>query len=237
MLAKGPVLANLRGVKKQLWPWIVLVLCLALVVAHAAQSAAAPAPAKPAAKSSPGMDIAHTVTTVTGVAISPLLGVGAVGAYQHFNTPEEQRANLPWYTQPYFFVPALLLVAFVALKDVLGTAAPTALKSETSPAPAPRSRRRRWGETLVSVTPVGAAGASPPSQPSSTGAGAPRRAPARIDSMTMIRGFRGQQDQGAMNLIMRRAGRSRTQAVPPGPTAALDAADVNRPRTVRFLRT
>ena len=95
MLAKGPVLANLRGVKKQFWPWIVLVLCLALVVAHAAQSAAAPAPAKPAAKSSPGMDIAHTVTTVTGVAISPLLGASAYGAFKYFKTEASQRDKLP----------------------------------------------------------------------------------------------------------------------------------------------
>ena len=128
MLAKGPVLANLRGVKKQLWPWIVLVLCLALVVAHAAQSAAAPAPAKPAAKSSPGMDIAHTVTTVTGVAISPLLGASAYGAFKYFKTEASQRDKLPWFAQPLFWAPALLLVGVVALKDTGGVVIPTALK-------------------------------------------------------------------------------------------------------------
>ncbi|MFM8469168.1 MAG: hypothetical protein ACKODH_04255 [Limisphaerales bacterium] len=64
---------------KQHWLLIALVHCVAVMVAHAAQSptAAAPAPTKPAAKSTPGMDIAHTVTTVTGVAISPLLGASA----------------------------------------------------------------------------------------------------------------------------------------------------------------
>lgn len=78
--------------------------------------------------STPGVEAAKTLSTVTGVAISPLLGVGAVGAYEYFHTPDEKKANLHWYAQPYFWIPALLLVGFVAAKDVLGTAAPTALK-------------------------------------------------------------------------------------------------------------
>lgn len=80
------------------------------------------------AKTNPGLEAAQTLSTITGVAISPLLGVGAVGAYDWFRTPSDRRANLHWYAQPYFWLPALLLVAFVAAKDVLGTAAPTALK-------------------------------------------------------------------------------------------------------------
>lgn len=61
MLAKEATLANLRPVKKHSWFLIVLVLCLALTAVQAAQSSSAsPAPAKPAAKSAPGMDIAHT---------------------------------------------------------------------------------------------------------------------------------------------------------------------------------
>lgn len=76
----------------------------------------------------PGVEAAKTLSTVTGVAISPLLGVGAVGAYEWWNAPKEKRANLHWYAQPWFWAPALLVVLLVALKDVLGTAAPTALK-------------------------------------------------------------------------------------------------------------
>lgn len=79
-------------------------------------------------KTNVGMEAAQTLSTITGVAISPLLGVSAVGAYQWFQTPKEQKANLHWYAQPYFWLPALLLVAFVAAKDIFGTAAPTALK-------------------------------------------------------------------------------------------------------------
>jgi len=76
----------------------------------------------------PGVEAARTLSTVTGVAISPLLGVGAVGAYDYFRTPKEKRAQLHWYAQPHFWLPALLLVALVGAKDILGTAAPTALK-------------------------------------------------------------------------------------------------------------
>jgi hypothetical protein len=65
---------------------------------------------------------------VTGVAISPLMGVGAVGAYHYYKTSPDKRRSLQWFAQPWFWVPALVLVAFVALKDVAGTAAPTALK-------------------------------------------------------------------------------------------------------------
>ena len=80
------------------------------------------------AKRHPGVEAAETLSTITGVAISPLLGVGALGAYEYFKTPAENRANLHWYAQPWFWVTALLLVALVAAKDVFGTAAPTALK-------------------------------------------------------------------------------------------------------------
>ena len=114
--------------KKQLWPWIVLALCLAFVVAHAAQTAAKPAPAKPAAKATPGMEVAQTITTVTGAAISPLLGTSAYGAFKYFKTEESQRAKLPWFAQPWFWAPALLLVGAVALKDTGGVVIPTALK-------------------------------------------------------------------------------------------------------------
>jgi hypothetical protein len=78
----------------------------------------------------PGVDIAKTLSTITGVAISPLLGVGAVGAYQWSKAEtEEQKAKLPWFANPLFWVPALLLVGLCALKDAAGVVAlPTVLK-------------------------------------------------------------------------------------------------------------
>jgi hypothetical protein len=91
--------------------------------------AAAKLAAPPAApRSSAGLELAKTLSLITGVAISPLLGVGAVGAWDYFSTPKEQRTHLDWYAEPVFWIPALLLVALVALKDILGTAAPSALK-------------------------------------------------------------------------------------------------------------
>ncbi len=93
----------------------------------AAPAAATPTNA-PAAKPTPGVEAAQAISTITGVAISPLLGVGAVGAVKYFKTPEAARGKLPWFAQPWFWVPALLLVLLVCLKDVLGTTAPTILK-------------------------------------------------------------------------------------------------------------
>ena len=85
----------------------------------AAQSSKAPAP---------GAEFAQAISTITGVAISPLLGTSAYGAVHYFRTPAEKRAKLPWFAQPTFWIPALLLVGLVAAKDIFGTAAPTALK-------------------------------------------------------------------------------------------------------------
>lgn len=75
-----------------------------------------------------GVRAAQTVSTVTGVAISPLLGVSAIGAYTWWRAPQPQRASLQWYARPWFWIPALLLVGVTIVKDILGTAAPTALK-------------------------------------------------------------------------------------------------------------
>ncbi len=72
-----------------------------------------------------GIQAAQTVSTVTGLAISPLVGVGAVGAYQWWNAPKEQRAHLHWFARPWFWIPALLLAGAVAAKDIVGAAAPT----------------------------------------------------------------------------------------------------------------
>jgi hypothetical protein len=72
--------------------------------------------------------LAETVSLITGVAISPLLGVGAVGAYDYFKAKPEEREHLPWFANPWFWVPALLLVGACFAKDTLGVALPTVLK-------------------------------------------------------------------------------------------------------------
>jgi hypothetical protein len=62
------------------------------------------------------------------VAISPLLGVGAYGAWTWWDTPSAERADLPWYAKPVFWLPALIVVALVFIKDVGGSAIPDSLK-------------------------------------------------------------------------------------------------------------
>ena len=77
----------------------------------------------------PGVGIAQTLSTITGVAISPLLGVSAVGCYQYCKAEtEEQRAKLPWFASPLFWVPAFLVLLACFVKDTAGTALPTAAK-------------------------------------------------------------------------------------------------------------
>lgn len=92
-------------------------------------SAAAPGtPASGASKSAPGSDIAQMISTVTGIAISPLLGVSAVGCWQYVSADSKARSNLPWYAHPWFFIPSLATVGLIAAKDVLGAATPPGLK-------------------------------------------------------------------------------------------------------------
>jgi hypothetical protein len=112
---------------KRVRPLIVISLALAFVLAPMAWAAATNASAQ--ADRSPGAPLAHALSTVTGLAISPLLGTGALGAYQWLTAKDEAaRAKLPWYAQPDFWVPALLLVAICAAKDGFGAAMPPGLK-------------------------------------------------------------------------------------------------------------
>ena len=77
----------------------------------------------------PGVGIAQTLSTITGVAISPLLGVSAVGCYQYYKAKtDEQKAKLPWFANPLFWVPAFLIVGLCFIKDTAGIALPTVLK-------------------------------------------------------------------------------------------------------------
>ena len=77
----------------------------------------------------PGVKLAHAISEITGVAISPLLGVSTVGAWKYFHakTPQ-QRARLPWFAQPWFWITGFVLVTACFLKDTLGITAPRLLK-------------------------------------------------------------------------------------------------------------
>ena len=85
----------------------------------------APAPRLP----QPGVEMAKTLSQITGVAISPLLGVGVIGAMQYYHAKTDgEKARLPWFANPWFWVPALLVVVVCFIKDTAGTALPTAIK-------------------------------------------------------------------------------------------------------------
>ena len=86
----------------------------------------------PAAKNAPppGVGIANTLSTITGVAISPLFGVSAVGCYQYMKCDGDQEkiARLPWFASPLFWFPGLLVVMACFIKDAAGVALPVTLK-------------------------------------------------------------------------------------------------------------
>lgn len=111
--------------KKRLIAFIILCLGFSLLTASAEISISAAT----ASKNYPGKEVARTLSEITGVAISPLMGVSVVGAWDYFHaqTPE-QKAKLHWYADPWFWVPALLIVAACFVKDSSGIVLPPLLK-------------------------------------------------------------------------------------------------------------
>lgn len=71
-----------------------------------------------------GEEIARTITLTTGVPISPMLGVSALGAWRWWQTPAAARAELPWYTRPWFWGSGLFLVFLFAANTTIGAAVP-----------------------------------------------------------------------------------------------------------------
>jgi len=115
--------------KKLATALIILAVALNLITPSSAQADSTTS--APAAQNTPppGVDIAKTLSTVTGVAISPLLGVSVIGCYQwsKASTPEE-RAKLPWFASPMFWLPAFLLLVACFVKDSAGIVLPPGLK-------------------------------------------------------------------------------------------------------------
>lgn len=106
--------------KRFLWLVVAGLLGTACVARGGSTSDAKP----PAA----ALEAAKAITKITGVAISPLLGTAAVGAYDYFTAPKEKKTHLPWYAHPYFWIPALLIIGVIAAKDAFGVTLPPGLK-------------------------------------------------------------------------------------------------------------
>ena len=111
--------------------WTCIALLCALVAAPllAASKPSAPAAVRAADKPVLGTQLASTLTQITGIAISPMLGVSGLGAYKWYmaDTPE-QKAALPWYAQPMYWISGLLMVGAVAVKDSAGAVLPPGWK-------------------------------------------------------------------------------------------------------------
>ncbi|WP_051946461.1 hypothetical protein [Verrucomicrobium sp. BvORR106] len=76
----------------------------------------------------PGVGLAEGVSQITGTAVSPLLGVSAVGAWKYFATEEALRSRLPWYCHPGVWGSCFVMLGLCFLKDFLGAAAPPLVK-------------------------------------------------------------------------------------------------------------
>ena len=67
-----------------------------------------------------GEKVSTALATVTSTAISPLVGVCVIGAWQYYHTPKVQRDQLPLIQKPKFWIPILLLLALIFIKDTFG---------------------------------------------------------------------------------------------------------------------
>ena len=76
----------------------------------------------------PGVSLSQGVSEITGVAISPLLGVSAMGVMTYYKTEPHLRHRLPWYCHPGVWGTGLALILVCFLKDFLGAAAPPLVK-------------------------------------------------------------------------------------------------------------
>jgi len=109
---------------------LVALVCVLCVFAVPLWAASNPAPkGKDGEVPSAGLELAKTATQITGIAISPLLGVSAVGAYQWWGAhTDAEKAALPWFANPLVWISGFLLVGGAAAKDAFGATVPVGLK-------------------------------------------------------------------------------------------------------------
>ncbi len=101
-------------------------LALLALLAAAAPSLAATAaePTDPRLQLHTGERLAEAVAMVTGVPVSPLVGISGLGAYRWWRTPEPLRAALPWYARPAFWGTGLFFAFLFAANTTIGALLP-----------------------------------------------------------------------------------------------------------------
>ena len=103
--------------------WCVLIVGLLLFAAIAvAQQKDDDQQAQTALKG--GEKVSTALATVTSTAISPLVGVCVIGAWQYYHTPKTQRDQLPLIQKPKFWIPIVILLVLIFIKDTFGGFAP-----------------------------------------------------------------------------------------------------------------
>src|SRR6516165_3325241 len=71
-----------------------------------------------------GEEISTALATVTTTAISPLVGACFTGVWQYYRTPRAQRDQLPLIQRPKFWIPIIVLLVLIFIKDTFGGFAP-----------------------------------------------------------------------------------------------------------------
>lgn len=102
--------------------WFLLPVVLIAMVLLASGQTAEPDESAEALKN--GESVTKALATVTSTAISPLVGVSVMGAWQYYRTPAPRRARLPFFNRPYFWAPAMMLLLLIFIKDTFGGFAP-----------------------------------------------------------------------------------------------------------------
>jgi hypothetical protein len=108
---------------------LVALLCVLSVMALPLWAAAAKPKGKDGEVPSAGLELAKTATQITGIAISPLLGVSAIGCYEWWSAhTDAEKAALPWFANPAVWLGGFLLVGAAAAKDAFGATLPPGWK-------------------------------------------------------------------------------------------------------------
>jgi hypothetical protein len=70
-----------------------------------------------------GGEIAYRITELTGVALSPLVGLVVIGGIEHYKAKKEG-GPISWYFSLWFLATLVLILVLITLKDTIGEAAP-----------------------------------------------------------------------------------------------------------------